>query len=132
MSEIEIWIEEAVRNGEADFRKLSSIAAAEIVRLVKSKYVKGDPRVWWLSLKAPSFAVSSVGVDFVDVVPGSLEKVYLIPETDDERLPVYQGGPADIDFIRRECPPFEYYVTDESFEWLVIETDHDEFITAKY
>lgn len=130
MTEIEKWIEEASEENALNLSMLTSLSAAEVVNAIKGRFVKGNPRVWWLSLQTPFTSVSSVGVNIADIVPTRNELVYLIPETEAANLPVYHVKPGDIEVLRRECPPFEYYVTDDSLEWLLIETDHDEFIIA--
>lgn len=131
MTELEKWIDDATRENNLSLRVLPSALAIKIVNTVKERFVKDNPRVWWLSLQTSFVSVSSVNVSIKDVVPNGNGLVYFIPETERTYLPVYYTKPNDIEVLRRECPPFEYYVTDESFEWLLIETDHDEFIIAK-
>lgn len=130
MTEIEGWIAEVSKGNALNLSALSLSSAAKVVSATKGRFVKGNPRVWWLSLQTPFTSVSSVDVNIADVVPTRNELVYLIPETEAANLPVYHVKPGDIEVLRRECPPFEYYVTDDSLEWLLIETDHDEFIIA--
>lgn len=128
MSEIEDWIQEAAANLGRSFTRCAPGVAEKVVREVREVFVDGNPRVWWLSLKRPFKSVSSVDISILDVLPTKGDKVWFIPETDQNLLPVYDLRPEEVELIRRNCPLFEYYVTDKLYRWIVIETDHDKFI----
>jgi hypothetical protein len=131
MSEIVQWIEDAARELGRSFPRCSPEAAKEVVAAARARFVQGNPRVWWLGLSRPHVAYDSKNHSFLDVIPDSSNRVWLIAEDDSEDLPVYDLAPADVDLIRSHCPLFEYYVSDKHFHWLVIESDHDEFLVCQ-
>src|SRR6266536_4390466 len=130
MSEIEEWIQEAASNLDRIFPRCSPEISAAVVRKAREAFVNDNPRVWWLDLKRPFKSYSSENRRLVDVLPSPADRVWFIPETDEEALPVYDLSPDDVDLIRNNCPLFEYYVVDKLFRWLIIENDHDEFLVC--
>jgi hypothetical protein len=99
-----------------------------IVAQAREKFVDGDPRVWWLSLKVPATVLDSAHRSFMDVVPNSTERAWFIPEDDTTDLPVYDVTPDEVELLRMNCPLFEYNVVDKLFRWMIVENDHDQFI----
>lgn len=130
-SEITDWIEEAFREHNKSLRRVSEPEASATVRNLMADFVLGNPRVWWLALRHGHSACSSVDHSFEAIAPETDETIWFIPETDEFPLPVYDLSPADVDFIRTNCPLFEYYVADKHGNWIVIENDHDEFIVSR-
>ena len=51
-------------------------------------------------------------------------------QADSKDLAVYDLTPDEVELIRKNCPLFECYVTDKQVRWLVIESDHDQFIVC--
>jgi len=130
MSDITDWIQEAGVELSHPFLRCDAAIASRITRLAKSKFVEGNPRVWWLSLSRPFATHDSSSLTFADVLPARADRVWFIPEDDSKELPLYDLSPDDIELIRKNCPLFEYYALDKDFRWLVIETDHDRFVVC--
>ena len=124
------WIEEAFREHSKPLRRVPEPEASGIVRQLMAHFVDGNPRVWWLALRHGHTTYSSVDNSFEAIAPESDHTIWFIPETDEFPLPVFDLSPVDVDFIRANCPLFEYYVADKHGNWIVIENDHDEFIVS--
>ena len=130
MTEIELWIADAGKELNHDFVKLSQEESTNIVSRAKEKFVLDDPRSWWMSLRLPYKRYSVLEKAINDLMPGTIEKVWFIPETEEECMPVYELSPSEIQMLRENCPPFEYYVIPKTMKWIMIENDHDEFILS--
>jgi hypothetical protein len=129
-NEIEEWIFTALAEKGLSHRKMSVQESAAIVNRGKDKFVFGNPRSWWLSLKVvPEQHSSGDTVISSFVSDGSLG--WFIPETENERLPVYRLSAKEAEWLIQECPFFEYYFLNEGFSILVIENDHDEFLVCR-
>ncbi|MBB5060972.1 hypothetical protein HDF16_005708 [Granulicella aggregans] len=129
MSEIEGWISTAALTLGIDIERLDEIASRQVRTLLESKFVTGEPRVWWLGLKTPYVYYEIGSTRLSEILPVSQGRVLFIPEVDDGHpLPVYAVDVATLEGILGECPFFEYYVADRSGAWLVAETEHDVFI----
>ena len=131
MSDITDWIQETGADLAHPFPRCEAALAGRITQLAREKFVIGNPRVWWLSLSRPFVTRDSSNSTFVDILPVPTDRVWFIPEDDSHELPLYDLSPDDVDLIRNNCPLFEYYVLDKKLDWLVIETDHDQFIVCK-
>lgn len=83
-----------------------------------------------MSLRLPYKRYSVLEKAINDLMPGTIEKVWFIPETEEECMPVYELSPSEIQMLRENCPPFEYYVIPKTMKWIMIENDHDEFILS--
>jgi hypothetical protein len=100
--------------------------AAEIEALAKRRFVKGNPRAWWMSLSGSCEHFNSKEHRLADIVPTGATKCWLIAETGSSSgLPVYSIAPSDVPSVLDECPYFEYYLVAEDFSWLVAESDHN-------
>lgn len=130
-NEIADWIEEAFREHHRPLRRLAEPEATETIRQLMADFVRGNPRVWWLALRHGHTAYRSVDNSFEAIAPEVCDSVWFIPETDEFPLPVFDLALSDVDFIRANCPLFEYYVADKKGNWLVIESDHDEFLVSR-
>jgi len=130
MGEVKQWIEEAGAELGRPFVPCSEDVAKDIVNKSQANFVEGTPRVWWLSLRRPFVSYDSKDRSFLDVIPEPTERVWFIAEDDSKDLPVFDLTPDEVELIRKNCPLFEYYVTDKQFRWLVIESDHDQFIVC--
>jgi hypothetical protein len=113
---------------ESDLRKCSLAESTEIQTNAMQLYVNGNPRSWWMGLKRPHLAYN---YDFpsdhiVEHMPSNDERVWWIPETEQEHLYVYDVRPLVINKIMEKTAQFEYYVLRKDLSWLIIETDHGE------
>src|SRR5579872_5375103 len=133
MHEIETWIENAVRHLNLGVRKLERERAARIRDEAMSRYVKiKDPRVWWANLSRPiaewrnrkSSTLSSI-------LPEKQGKAWLIPETDQADLPVYEIELNDVESLINDCNGFEYNIVANDLSWLVCETEDDQFYLCR-
>jgi hypothetical protein len=131
MHEIEEWIESTTSNQGLSVRKLSNEDAKNIVLAARAKYVYGNPRAWWLSLRIEAETVNSGGVCISKLLPSSVQAVFVIPETESADPPVYELSPVSLDALLNDCPFFEYYVVDQTLGWLVIESDHNQFLVCR-
>lgn len=130
MTEIQEWIEEAIQANGLNFEALSSEEAGNVVLKARQKYIKGNPRSWWQGLVEVEEVVSSEETTISDLaaLQSCLDKqLYFIPETEEDDLPVYKAKLDAIQEVLDDCPFFEYYILPENLEWIVIESDHNEF-----
>ena len=58
--------------------------------------------------------LDSQKVSLIDVLPDSTHPCWLIPETEEPLLPVFDTNPADVARIIAKCPFFEYYVVSKN------------------
>jgi hypothetical protein len=56
---------------------------------------------------------------------------WLIPDTEEEWLPVYEMDVRQVELLINDCPGFEYYVVGHDFSWLIVETDHDQYMVCR-
>jgi hypothetical protein len=127
MGDVEVWIEKAAIKLGINIERLEKQAAYAIVNSVKTRYVRGNPRSWWLGLALPFTKYDSSESSLSSVLPAIDGSVFFIPEIDTVDLPVYQLRAAILEPLLAECPYFEYYVAGGMLEWLVIESDHNVF-----
>jgi len=133
MTEIEEWIEEAIDEIDPSgsrVKKASSEMSRDVLKRAKDKFVEGEPRSWWQSLKLKPQAYDSSTVSLQRVFPTPDEKCWFIPETGEIDLPVYEIETAVVSKLLDECPLFEYYLVGRNIDWLVAESDHDEFLVV--
>ncbi|MBO0360256.1 hypothetical protein J0X19_20015 [Hymenobacter sp. BT186] len=114
----------------AHFKRLDTFTAKQIVEQAKAKYVIGNPRSWWLSLKVPykSYEYDLFTNDLSEYIPDQETECYWIPESEEEYLSVYDTRISVIRQVLENTPFFEYYVLSKKIEWLLIENDHNELI----
>jgi hypothetical protein len=48
-------------------------------------------------------------------MPNAVETAYFIPEDSSNELPMYELSPSEVELVRKNCPPFEYYYVEKSF-----------------
>jgi hypothetical protein len=130
MSEVEAWIEEAAVGLGLKVERLEKRAATDVVDSLRERYVRGNPRAWWLDLAVPFTKYDSSNLSLSSVLPSIEGTAFLIPEIDGEELPVYKVSAAALERLMAECPYFEYYVAGAMLEWLVIESDHNVFFVC--
>ena len=56
---------------------------------------------------------------------------WLIPETDEEDLPVYELNLGQISRLVDDCPLFEYNLVAHDYSWLIAESDHDVYLVCR-
>ncbi len=122
-------VTEALKTLQLNARELIQYSAEEselIQRKAMSKYVEGNPRSWWESLKLKHEAFDyPFASDYIQkLMPEGEVDCYWIPETEEESLPVYKVRAKIISKIMELTPAFEYYVLGLDLDWLIIETDH--------
>jgi hypothetical protein len=129
-SEIQRWVETAIRRLNIDARPVDASTARAIISAAKAKFVAGNPRAWWMNLKIPSkrYSLAHYGLD--EVIPTNERNYWFIPETEDEYAPVFDLDLSAIKAILLECPLFEYYVLHKEYRWLVAESDHNELYVS--
>ena len=136
MSEIEYEVDRAIREAALashEVRKCGASEAASVVAGAMAVFVEGQPRTWWLALKRPgrSLAIDEVGFEQLHrCIPLGEPRCWFIPEADVAELPVYECAVAALPAILSRCFFFEYYLVGMKFDWLVIETDHNQFISC--
>jgi len=127
MSEIENWINEAAKNLDLKIKKLEKLEAASIVIALHQRFMDDDSRPWWHGLRLPFAHFDSKSTQLSAVVPEADTEVFFIPETHEEDLPVFRADLHTVESAIMDCPFFEYYIAGKHLDWLVLETEHDDF-----
>lgn len=127
MSEAEVWFESAAIRLGVEVKRLESQAAAAVLDSIRARYIRGNPRVWWLGLAVPYVEYDSSRRSLSSILPSIEGTVFFIPEIDDVDLPVYQVRATILEQLIADCPYLEYYVVGAMQEWLIIESDHNVF-----
>ncbi len=129
------WVEEAIRVLNLPAKELQqwdNSKASSIIQQIKSIFVMGNPRAWWMSLKKPisifviddSYGISG-SVDYLNEFLPSKEPFFLfIPENETGEYVVFQATLKAIKEILLECPSFEYYLLPVNLKWILCENDH--------
>jgi hypothetical protein len=130
VSEIAVWLAKASESLALDVRKLSSTEGGRISDAAKGRYVRGNPRVWWLDWAVPCEQFDSTTTTLSSVLPVRAGKVWLVPETENEPI-VYELDAADLERLLAECPYFEFYVLAHDLSWLVAESDHNVYFVCR-
>ncbi len=131
MSDLTDMIDEVAADHGRAFLRCTDAEAAEIAQRARAAFVVGNPRVWWLALKEPHTRQSSVRVPIDAILPSPCATAWFVVEDDTPTLPVYELSPAEVELIRRAGPALEFNYVDKQLRWMVIETDHDEFIVCE-
>lgn len=118
--------EQHLENAVHSFNKKE---ASLIIKQLKTIFVNGNPRAWWLSLKyTPE--------NFIFDNPQPFERITRFFDTDetvwwvidgDEEL-LFQIKIQHIILIIADCPFFEYNIISLNQKKLLIENDHNEFL----
>jgi hypothetical protein len=136
MNEIEEEVMRAAANlglSETQFRQCSASDAADVVTKAKDRFVEGNPRTWWLSLKRPCkmYPYESGGHELLlSHVPNGERRCWFIPETEETTLPVFECDVGVLSPLLADCFFFEYYVLSSRFDWLIVDTDHNELLVC--
>lgn len=131
MSELTNMIEEVVRDFNLQLQRCMPVESHEIVEKARAVFVVDDPRVWWLDLRWKPTRCPSENASIDSVVPAGCRTAWFIVEDGTRGLPVYEATPGDVEVIRKNGPAFEYYYVDKDFRWMIVETDHDEFMVCE-
>lgn len=104
-----------------------------VVEQTLSRFVDGNPRVWWHSLKGNTIVKrrsdENNSVDNLsDFVPAFTEKIWFIPEREAAIYSVFDATLPGVISVLKECPYFEYYLVGKTFGWLLVENDHNEIL----
>jgi hypothetical protein len=106
--------------------------AQRIIATAKEIFIEGSPSTWWLSLKRPfqvfEFAEGDGYKHLGNLLPPAEQRCWLIAETDEDALPVFDLQISYLSPILAECGFFEYYLVGKKLDWLVIENDHNQLI----
>jgi hypothetical protein len=109
--------------------------AAAIVAKAKDRFVRGSPRSWWYSLKCtPRTYHYPDGDGFLHLAehaPPGTGQCWLILETEEKDKPVAKMEIEVIPRVIGELPCIEYYVVDENFSWLMVETHHNAILVCE-
>lgn len=130
MHEIEEWIEAAIQNDAIEISRLPVEEAQTIVATAIGRFVNGNPRSWWMDLAVPCQRHDSAVASLSAILRPAEMIVYLIPETESESLPAYRGKIIDFDRLIQGCPFFEYYIVPPDMQWLLTESDHNQYVTC--
>lgn len=115
-------------------RELDAEEARQVLTTAKSLFVRGNPRSWWLSLKAPAQAFEypdATGyLHLADHLTGSGPRFWFIPELEVDELPVFDAELHAVAELLRESPFFEYYVLSKDYRQLLIENDLNQILVV--
>jgi hypothetical protein len=127
MREIRDWISAAQRDLRIGVVEMSRDSATEVASKAKDRFVSGDPTSWWMALRGEYQRVNSKLFSLSMLFPNPATNAYLIPNTEEEELPVYEGSIEDFEKVLNDCPFFEYCVVATDNSWAVVESDHNEY-----
>lgn len=100
----------------------------KIINKIKYKFVSGNPRVWWLSLKyKPKNFIYTDNYQYRRI--GELlneEECFFIPELED--IHVFETKVQYVIKIIENSSFFEYYIVNKSITKFLCETDHGDFL----
>jgi hypothetical protein len=131
MTEIEGWIHDAIASQGIHAEILPPQQAEAITAEARGIFVNGNTRAWWLALKVNADVCSSNDKSLADVLPERKGSCWFIPETEADTLPVYKVPIEDVPKLINESPFFEYYILGQNLDWLVIESDHNEYFVCR-
>jgi hypothetical protein len=108
--------------------------AKQIVSKAKAVFVEGNPSAWWVALKRPyvvhEFPEGGGYKHISEIIPSDRIRCWLIPETGEDSLPVFDVAVHYITALLDECETFEYYCVDKDYRFLLVENDHNQLIFA--
>ncbi|MDV5355398.1 hypothetical protein QM201_10920 [Enterobacter asburiae] len=131
-------IESALTALNIDERRVDN--AEFMLNAIKHKFVAGDPRAWWLSLKnkiEARFFEDNAGYKCIPEIAHTRfqcsydEDVFLVVDMDNEVSQLYCIPVKVLTSLIEACRYFEYYVVAKDLSWLICENDHGEIITCK-
>lgn len=123
---------EGLQLSSDEIKELPIEEAKRIFNEAKSKFVDGDPRVWWLKLKTMPLKIDTddlPGLSFLkDNWPSNESSCYFIPENESDTPRVFDASLMSVLTILENSSFFEYYLVGKYLNWLMIETDHNELL----
>jgi hypothetical protein len=129
---VDDFVDAAIKNqdlGPMDVKLLTGDERKSVLFQAREKFVDGNPRVWWLSLKGKSIAVPLHQVDAFSLIryfwPQDEPTAYFVPENDSIDQRVFEATAEAVISILGDSPYFEYNIVGKAFDWLLIENDHD-------
>lgn len=130
------FVKEAIENLNLNSEEIEELKFSDLKKIVKNimtKFINGNPRVWWLSFKLPfkSYPIDDTlgNIDYLDRLLPSKESSYLwILDNEEQNYHIFNATLNSIKSIILECPYFEYYITPHNLNWLLVENDHGEVI----
>jgi hypothetical protein len=126
-SEMLEWIMDALKRQGSSATPLAPSEAKSIVAAAKEKFVQGNPRAWWTSLRVPAKVYNSQDYTLEEILPSQDQSYWFIPETEEDNLSVFDLTGAEVSAVLKECPYFEYYILNKQNQWLIAESDHNRF-----
>lgn len=136
---VDAEIEQAIKTlklGQESISRLDAQQAERIIQKAKARFVEGNPRSWWLSLRVPC---RIVGQDASSGAPSLMRHwasaesfCWFVPEVEDGSYPVYETTVPIVERILSECSFFEYYLLNRPLDRLLIENDHNQVVIAQY
>lgn len=116
----------------AEFRRCDRAEADAILARAMERYVAGNPRAWWLTLKRPkrTFVYDHNFQHLEQHIPIGESRCWFIPETETASRPVFDVEIRWLTPVLNECTFFEYYVLGKGLDWLVIDNDHGELLVV--
>jgi hypothetical protein len=118
-----------------EFSQCNTERAREIVQEAQDTFVIGNPRAWWMSLKHPFESFDyPLGRGFDKIlnhVPTGVQRCWLIPETEEKELRVFDVNVGYMSRLLGLCTYFEYYLVGKTFDWVLIENDHNQIIVSR-
>jgi hypothetical protein len=129
-SEVVAWILEAARDSGIKVEQLSESDASLIVKEARRRFVKGNPRAWWLSLVGTITRRPSHGCSINELLGAYWGVGYLIPDAEDEVV-VFVCSSSELEKIRESSPLFEYNYLNGLLTEMICENEHDEFICVR-
>ncbi len=114
-------------------REIHGNERIDLLENIQALFVKGNPRVWWESLRyAPVLmdddGSSSQYLKVAQFLPQN-QTYYFIADL--SRFHIFEGVLRDIIEIIGNCSFFEYYIVDKELSTLLCETDHGAIYMSK-
>lgn len=127
--------QEIIRIASNDRMELSVIRGSEkdeILNRIKSVFVLGEPRAFWLSFRyfatLLEYDQDYPYLKLAQLVDRS-ENLYFLIDDFNERYHLLEGKIQEIVFFIEDCEGLdEYYVISSDFQRLICENDHDELL----
>jgi len=119
-----------------ELRELDLLRVEEISGAVAERFVS-DPglRWWWDALRVPHRSIAYGEGDGIGCIRGLLgterDRISMIV-TDDEFPPWFgvEGNLGALSELLQDLPYFEYFLVDDSFEWIVFDTHSNTVVVA--
>lgn len=117
-----------------DIISVTGDKAVAITNTIADKYIKDRSFVWWWESLAGSYIEIDYGDDLSwpiirKITPSLKQNVYLFVTDDEpEPWPIFYGSLRNVGQLISRLWRFEYFITDENFEWLIFDTHHNSLI----